>query len=93
MCSCIGTQKWVHERCLREWQQTQIQQALHHRAKMCEVGGDFGARQAQVARCAECGLHACLSGGTLHRNTAHRLWATAPQGCAEGLGCGIKKLS
>lgn len=77
MCSCIGTQKWVHERCLREWQQTQIQQALHHRAKMCEVGGGFGARQAHC----------------WHALCRVWLWATAAQGCAEGLGCGIEELS
>ena len=35
--SCSGTQKWIHQRCLSEWQDTLRAQGQYKRARTCEV--------------------------------------------------------
>jgi len=36
-CSCSGTQKWIHERCLREWRKVLRNQGHFRKAEQCEV--------------------------------------------------------
>ncbi|KAK3253317.1 hypothetical protein CYMTET_37433 [Cymbomonas tetramitiformis] len=36
-CDCVGTQKYVHERCLRQWQSLKLREGQEEKAKRCNV--------------------------------------------------------
>jgi len=67
-CSCIGSQRWVHTNCLRQWQWTVIREPNSKRAYKC---GICGARfNCGLLGCeSEISFHCwrfCLGGGSRH---------------------------